>query len=109
VRQALLAPRPSTKPAAVAFAGTLPKAPKQANVHAIISDIYDIAQREVAAFKGRAGLKLEELRGLAELARTLKEVRALEKLVEDELGDELGKASDEELEARAHGAVIRKP
>ena len=62
----------------------------------------------MAAFKGKVGLTMEELRGLAELARTLKEVRALEKLVEDELGEDMGKMTDEELEQRAHGAVVKR-
>lgn len=64
-------------------------------------DIMAVVHREVARFKRQTALAPADVRALLDLARTAKEARQLEQLVEDELGAELDGATDAELAERA--------
>lgn len=99
-------PSPGVNPApgAKEFRRSLPARVVRAEVSGIVDDIYAIVQREVARFKALKGMSPQDIRALSELARTTKEVRQLEALAEDELGEVLAKESDSELEER-----LRKP
>jgi hypothetical protein len=67
---------------------------------AATNDIIAIVHREVGRMRAQTMLSPSDVRTLLDLARTAREARQLEQLVEDELGEELGKLPDDELEER---------
>lgn len=64
-------------------------------------DIMAIIHREVSRFKAQTMLSPADVRSLLDLARTAKEARQLEQLVEADLEDELAKEDDAALKQRA--------
>lgn len=66
-------------------------------------DIMAVVHREVARLKQFTALSPADVRSLLDLARTAKEARALEQMVERDIEDELEGATDAELAERADG------
>ena len=79
----------------------LPKSARRADAHDVVNDAMHIIQRELQKFKGKLNMDLQDIRAVSELAKTAKEIRQLEALLEDEAAEELGKLSDEELAQKA--------
>lgn len=80
------------------FRKGLPTRVVRAEVHTIVNDLYQLATNELARLKAKGGLTPQDIRSVEGLARAVREARQLEVLVEEEMGDELGRRSDAELD-----------